>query len=426
MLIDVNKINGKYEVTPNKPVDDNKEVTINVSEYVEPVEVTSDALMRKATVTLQNIPTPGGNVQAEKSVTLSTNNTTAEVTPDNGYNSMGKVNVTVQVATPTIISNENATIDVSTYTEPVEVTPSSGDGMAKATVTVTNIPVIEANVAESIDVSSYTTPVEIEPTVGKDGMAKATVTLTNIPSPGGNVEPSKPATINVSNYSGPVTVTPTSGYNSMAQTVITLSNLPQGGDPLYMYGPSGASDTTDETVLVPEELSHDGGVLPYLYHLDPFGAMFYYENVQYAYNEDYGDCDDKVYEFYIGGTTVYTDTTLAGTVYAKSIPQYPVAIFGSSQYIGAEGSSYAGNLFACTSATYLSGNGGTASGYIYVYDTDTWTYVSNETYTFLEASGDCEENHLNINSVGIIANTYNPSTNRIEPSVVMPTTPGGN
>lgn len=37
--------------------------------------------------------------------------------------------------------NKTATIDVSTYTEPVEVTPTSGkDGMKKVTVTLSNIP----------------------------------------------------------------------------------------------------------------------------------------------------------------------------------------------------------------------------------------------------------------------------------------------
>lgn len=38
-------------------------------------------------------------------------------------------------------NNKTATINVSTYTEPVEITPTSGkDGMKKATVTLTNIP----------------------------------------------------------------------------------------------------------------------------------------------------------------------------------------------------------------------------------------------------------------------------------------------
>ena len=43
---------------------------------------------------------------------------------------------------------------------------------------------LEDNHETTIDVSEYTEPVEITPTVGKDGMKKATVTLSNIPSGG--------------------------------------------------------------------------------------------------------------------------------------------------------------------------------------------------------------------------------------------------
>lgn len=43
---------------------------------------------------------------------------------------------------------------------------------------------IEENKAATIDVSAYTEPVEIVPTEGKDGMAKCTVTLSNIPAGG--------------------------------------------------------------------------------------------------------------------------------------------------------------------------------------------------------------------------------------------------
>lgn len=86
-------------------------------------------------------------------------------------------------------NNKTATINVSTYTEPVEIEPTEGkDGMKKATVTLSNIPSggdIEANKEATIDVSTYTEPVEITPTAGKDGMAKATVILSNIPSPSG-------------------------------------------------------------------------------------------------------------------------------------------------------------------------------------------------------------------------------------------------
>lgn len=43
---------------------------------------------------------------------------------------------------------------------------------------------LEDNKEATIDVSAYTEPVEIEPTEGKDGMKKTTVTLSNIPSGG--------------------------------------------------------------------------------------------------------------------------------------------------------------------------------------------------------------------------------------------------
>ena len=43
---------------------------------------------------------------------------------------------------------------------------------------------IEENKEATIDVSTYTEPVEIVPTEGKDGMAKCTVTLSNIPAGG--------------------------------------------------------------------------------------------------------------------------------------------------------------------------------------------------------------------------------------------------
>ena len=88
---------------------------------------------------------------------------------------------TVTIAGADLDNNKTATINVSTYTEPVEVTPTSGkDGMKKATITLSNIPAIEASKAVSIDASTYTEPIEIEPTEGKDGMAKVVVTLTGL------------------------------------------------------------------------------------------------------------------------------------------------------------------------------------------------------------------------------------------------------
>ena len=46
---------------------------------------------------------------------------------------------------------------------------------------------LENNKTATIDVSAYTEPVEIEPTEGKDGMKKATITLSNIPAGGNSI-----------------------------------------------------------------------------------------------------------------------------------------------------------------------------------------------------------------------------------------------
>lgn len=129
-------------------------------------------------------------VQDTKEVSV-TENGSIDIEPDSGYDAIGKVELTVAVEAADIEANKEATIDASTYTEPVEITPTAGkDGMAKATVTLTNIPSgadLESNHAATIDASTYTEPVEITPTSGKDGMEKVTVTITNIPEEGVDV-----------------------------------------------------------------------------------------------------------------------------------------------------------------------------------------------------------------------------------------------
>lgn len=120
---------------------------------------------KDAVPTLNGVPsTPGGY---------------PAITPAETFN-IGKSEGTVSLE-----DNKTETINVSTYTEPVAISPTEGkDGMKKATVTLSNIPAIESNKAYSIDVSTYTEPIEITPTEGKDGMAKVTITLTNIPESG--------------------------------------------------------------------------------------------------------------------------------------------------------------------------------------------------------------------------------------------------
>ena len=62
---------------------------------------------------------------------------------------------TVPAPSADLDNNKTATIDVSTYTEPVEITPTEGkDGMKKATVTLSNIPVAGATLYAWKDASN--------------------------------------------------------------------------------------------------------------------------------------------------------------------------------------------------------------------------------------------------------------------------------
>lgn len=78
---------------------------------------------------------------------------------------------------------------------------------------------LDNNKTATINVSTYTEPVEILPTSGKDGMKKATVTLSNIPSGSG-------ATL----YA----------WNDGDYYVYTLSATPSAGDDVYV-GQNGIS-----------------------------------------------------------------------------------------------------------------------------------------------------------------------------------------
>lgn len=70
MLIEVSKVEGEenkkeYKVTPKVSVQENKAVTVDVSEYTEPVEILppeGKVAMEKVTLTLDNIPSGGGAI----------------------------------------------------------------------------------------------------------------------------------------------------------------------------------------------------------------------------------------------------------------------------------------------------------------------------------------------------------------------------
>ena len=93
---------------------------------------------------------------------------------------------------------------------------------------------LEDNKAATINVSTYTQPVEVTPTEGKDGMKKATITLSNIPSGsvtlyaynknnpeqsggGGEVDPADMIYATVSNL-------------DEASYILSIDNYPSGDD----------------------------------------------------------------------------------------------------------------------------------------------------------------------------------------------------
>lgn len=67
----------------------------------------------------------------------------------------------------------------------VETNKNTSTGKYEVDIKTTGVVAeLEANKEVSIDVSNYSEPVEITPSSGKDGMKKATITLTNISSGG--------------------------------------------------------------------------------------------------------------------------------------------------------------------------------------------------------------------------------------------------
>ena len=227
-----------------------------------------------------------GNAKLEDSKSVSiTSNGEYQINPSATYDAMKKVALSVEVQAADLEDNKAATIDVSAYTDPVEITPTEGkDGMKKVTVSLSNIPaganMLYAWVATDMlisyfsfntapatksdfeqnnsvmyadntgiakegnfSVEAYTkvSDTEIEVTfVGDDSPTTLTrdstkdIEVWNAPP---EVETTKQATIDVSTYdpaNKPV-ITPTAGKQSMGSVEVTLSNIPSGGAVLYPW-----------------------------------------------------------------------------------------------------------------------------------------------------------------------------------------------
>ena len=99
---------------------------------------------------------------------------------------------------------------------------------------------LDNNKTATIDVSTYTEPVVINPTSGKDGMKKATVTLSNIPS-------------------GGTDVTFYSWYNEEATPnfYFTLSETPARSDKAYLKDGEYAISTSTPNVVLSYDSEND-------------------------------------------------------------------------------------------------------------------------------------------------------------------------
>lgn len=89
----------------------------------------------------------------------------------------------IEMGTPvTVEDNKTASINVSTYSSPVEITPTSGnDAMAKATVTLTNIPAGASTLYAYMDLDYncvYTTSTDLETYYENNGRLYYTVGTT--------------------------------------------------------------------------------------------------------------------------------------------------------------------------------------------------------------------------------------------------------
>lgn len=115
---------------------------------------------------------------------------------------------------------------------------------------------LENNKTATIDVSTYTEPVEIEPTAGKDGMKKATVTLSNIPSGAGK------RTICVQGAMGDSDgYIEVKGFDSASNDL--TPSLPKGTYHFYFFSTdtSGTINTVTAIFADPSKVSVSGDIL---------------------------------------------------------------------------------------------------------------------------------------------------------------------
>lgn len=152
----------------------------------------------------------------EKSVEY-TQNAEFVVTPDEGYDGMSKVNVSVDVVVPTVQATKEITI---TQNGPIEILPDSDyDVMEKVSAQI-NVPVPTPTLQEKhITIDKNLSMTEVKPDAGYQGLSSIEVDV-EIP-----VEGHREVTIT---ENGTTMIHPADGYDYMEFIDVTV-NVPTGG-----------------------------------------------------------------------------------------------------------------------------------------------------------------------------------------------------
>lgn len=264
---------GEVIVNVDLPIQHRKDVTITENGEFE-IEPDNDKTSMEFVVLQVNVPSGGKPVQS-KNVTVTENGETT-VEADEGK-TMNKVFINTEVPIPTIQEDKAATIDVGNYTEPVEILPDE-DTMAKATVTLENIPVIPETQTKEINITENgTTTVDPDmdkvlsrviintdvPIIPETQTKTVNITENNVTQnvvPDTNklldevvvnvdipVDETKNVSIDVKNYSTPVIIAPDIGYKSMEGAVVTLTNIPEAESKSVTITENGTTTVTPET-----------------------------------------------------------------------------------------------------------------------------------------------------------------------------------
>lgn len=187
----------------------------------------------------------------------------------------------------------------------VETNKNSSTGKYEVDIKTTGVVAeLEANKEVSIDVSNYSEPVEITPSSGKDGMEKATITLTNISSGSADLENNHEIEIT---ENGTVEITPAMGKYGMKKVTATV-NVSGGGGAATAYGWNVVSTETPNLYYLSVDIAPTN--ITKARNMKRFSVMSS-EQIRissFPPLDTYTRISDTEFEFYMEGGSVVTYT----------------------------------------------------------------------------------------------------------------------